>query len=99
MVSSVTYGELMVGILKKDTPRRRTALRKVLAPMHLIPFDERAAVEFARVKSGLEKSGQMIGPYDMQIAGHAISSGCRLITHNCDEFSRISRLEWEDWEN
>ncbi|MFP4353299.1 MAG: type II toxin-antitoxin system VapC family toxin [Puniceicoccaceae bacterium] len=27
-ISSVTYGELMVGILKNDTPRRRAALRK-----------------------------------------------------------------------
>jgi tRNA(fMet)-specific endonuclease VapC len=97
-ISSVTYGELMVGIHKNDTPRRRAALHKVLAPTSILPFDESAAAEFARVKSALEKSGAVIGPYDMQIAGHAISQGRRLVTHNSEEFSRIKGLEWEDWE-
>lgn len=53
-ISSVTLGELMVGILKNDTLRRRAALRKVLAPIRILPFDEAAATEFARIKSGLE---------------------------------------------
>ena len=97
-ISSVTYGELMVGILKNDTPRRRTALRKVLAPMQILPFDDRAAAGFARIKFALERNGEVIGPYDMQIAGHAISAGRRLVTHNSNEFSRIPRLKWEDWE-
>ena len=97
-ISSVTFGELMVGILKNDTPRRRAALRKVLAPIRILLFDEAAATEFARVKLALEKSGMVIGPYDMQIAGHAISTARHLVTHNSDEFSRIKRLHWEDWE-
>ena len=97
-ISSVTFGELMVGILKNDTPRRRAALRKVLAPTKILPFDEAAAAEFAGIKKTLEKSGAVIGPYDMQIAGHAISVGRRLVTHNRKEFSRVKRLEWEDWE-
>jgi tRNA(fMet)-specific endonuclease VapC len=97
-ISSVTFGELMVGILKNDTPRRRAALSKVLAPTKILPFDQDAAVEFAHVKSVLEKSGEVIGPYDMQIAGHAISAGRRLVTHKNREFSRVRRLDWEDWE-
>lgn len=97
-ISSVTFGELMVGIQKNDTPRRRAALHKVLAPIVILPFDKPAAVEFARVKSALEKSGAVIGAYDMQIAGHAISVGRRLVTHNGEEFSRIKGLDWEDWE-
>jgi len=97
-ISSVTFGELMVGILKNDTPRRRAALRKVLAPIRILLFDKAAATEFARIKLALEKSGMVIGPYDMQIAGQAISSGRCLVTHNSDEFSRIKRLHWEDWE-
>jgi tRNA(fMet)-specific endonuclease VapC len=97
-ISSVTFGELMVGILKNDTPRRRSALRKVLTPIRILPFDEAAASDFARIKSALEKSGTVIGPYDMQIAGHAISTGRHLVTHNSNEFARINRLQWEDWE-
>lgn len=98
-ISSVTFGELMVGILKNDTPRRRAALRKVLTPIRILPFDEAAATDFARIKSALESSGTVIGPYDMQIAGHAISAARHLVTHNSDEFSRIKGLHWEDWES
>ena len=96
-ISSVTYGELMVGMLKNDNPRRRTALREVLAPTRVVAFDKSAAVEFARVTAELEQSGQVIGPDDRQIAGHAISLGCRFVTRNGEKFSRLSRLEREDW--
>ena len=97
-ISSITYGELMVGILKKDSPRRRAALRKVLAPMTILPFDRDAGIEFARIKADLEQSGEVIGPYDLQIAGHAVASGRRLVTHNGTEFSRVKDLDWVDWE-
>ncbi|MBC2603953.1 type II toxin-antitoxin system VapC family toxin [Puniceicoccus vermicola] len=98
-ISAVTYGELLVGIHKNDTPRRRAALSKVLAPMQILAFDDHAAAEFAKIKSALERTGEGIGSYDMQIAGHAISAGRRLVTHNGDEFARVKQLKWEDWEN
>jgi len=97
-ISSVTYAELMVGLLKKPTPRRRAALNKVLAPLPVLPFEKTAASAFARVKADLEAIGSVIGPYDMQIAGHAIASRRRLVTHNTKEFSRIASLSYEDWE-
>lgn len=98
-ISAVTYGELMVGMFKNDTPRRRAALHKVLAPMRILDFDETAATEFARIKSALETTGKVIGPYDMQVAAHAIAARRILVTHNRCEFSRIERLEFEDWES
>jgi len=97
-ISGVTFGDLMVGIFKNDTHRRRAALNKVLAPMRIIDFEREAATEFARIKSGLEKSGRIVGPYDMQIAAHAIASGRRLVTDNGPGFSRIDKLDIEDWE-
>lgn len=97
-ISAVTFGELMVGMLKNDTPRRRAALGKVLTPFQILPFDHDAAMGFAQIKTILEKSGMVIGPYDMQIAGHAICTGRCLVTHNRDEFSRIKQLDWEDWQ-
>jgi tRNA(fMet)-specific endonuclease VapC len=97
-ISSITYGELMVGILKNDTPRRRAALSKVLTPMQVLDFDQSAAVEFARIKSSLEREGTPVGPYDMQIAAHAISSKRTLVPHNHNEFARIKNLSVADWE-
>ena len=39
-----------------------------------------------------------IGAYDLQIAAIALSHGLTLVTHNVQEFSRVSDLLWEDWE-
>jgi len=66
-ISSITFGELMVGIMRNDTPRRRSALKKVLAPMKILDFGQDAAAEFAKIKVSLQESGTPIGPYDMQI--------------------------------
>lgn len=98
-ISSITYGELMVGIMKNDTPRRRAALTKVLTPMTIVDFDKDAAQTFAKVKTSLEKNGTVIGPYDMQIAAHAISKGYTIATHNTDDFKRIEGLNVVDWED
>ena len=38
-----------------------------------------------------------IGPYDMMIAAQAITRSNTLITHNTDEFLRVSQLAVEDW--
>jgi tRNA(fMet)-specific endonuclease VapC len=45
----------------------------------------------------LEAAGQVCGPYDLLIAGHALSVGLSLATNNVAEFSRISGLQLEDW--
>jgi tRNA(fMet)-specific endonuclease VapC len=99
VISSITYGELMVGLMKNDTPRRRAALAKVLAPMAILDFNKGAAQTYAKVKVDLESHGEAIGPYDMQIAAHAISEGYVVVTHNTEEFSRIKGLNIVDWED
>jgi len=48
----------------------------------------------------LASSGQSVrvGPYDVVIAGQALSRSLILITPNGREFSRIAVLKVEDWE-
>lgn len=43
------------------------------------------------------KVGQLIGPYDLMIAGHARSRGLIVVTGNLGEFSRVAALRSEDW--
>jgi tRNA(fMet)-specific endonuclease VapC len=52
----------------------------------------------AEIRRELERSGTIIGPHDLQIAAIALQHGLTLVTHNRQEFSRISGLRWEDWE-
>ena len=45
----------------------------------------------------LEKSGNLIGPYDLLIAAHARTLGSMLVTHNVKEFMRVGGLKIKDW--
>jgi tRNA(fMet)-specific endonuclease VapC len=97
-VSMVSVFELFSGVERCRRPEEEG--RKVgvfLAPLHLLPFDYVAAQRAATVRWHLEKSGQPIGPYDLQIAGQALSLEVILVTSNTREFVRVPGLQVEDW--
>lgn len=50
------------------------------------------------VAGELSRQGQMIGPYDLQIAGIALANDLTLVTHNTREFARVPDLRLVDWE-
>ena len=53
----------------------------------------------ARIADGaVIGEGTSIGPYDVLIAGQAISRQMILVTHNVNEFRRVPGLSIEDWE-
>ncbi len=64
----------------------------------VLPFDEAAAKRAAKVRHELEKTGSVIGPFDVLIAGHALATGMVLVTNNMGEFSRVDGLKLEDWQ-
>ena len=97
-ISSITLYELQVGVEKSGDPaKNRRFLRDALSPFVLLPFDDAAAAEAAKVRATLEKKGKGIGPYDTLIAGHALATGGRLITANAREFGRVPDLGLENW--
>ncbi len=86
---------------RSAVPIRRSSTTKLdafLAPFTSLPFDDAAARKCAEIRRELERSGTIIGPHDLQIAPIALQHGLTLVTHNTQEFSRISGLQWEDWE-
>ncbi len=62
-----------------------------------MPFDADAADHAADIRADLENRGEMIGPYDVMIAGHARSRGLTVITGNLGELRRVGGLRCEDW--
>lgn len=97
-VSSVTLFELEYGASKSLRPERtRESLYAFLAPMAVLPFDRAAALAAGRIRAELALNGCPIGPYDVQIAGAALSRSLTLVTHNVSEFSRVAGLIVEDW--
>jgi tRNA(fMet)-specific endonuclease VapC len=96
---SVVKGELFTGARKSSRPERNLrALEELFAPFLSYPFDDRAAEEYGHIRSQLELTGKLIGPNDLMIAAIARSNGLTLVTHNVDEFSRVSDLAVEDWD-
>ena len=97
-VPSVGVFEIEVGIAKSSKPtKRRRQFDELLSVVGVLPLDRAAAVQAAHVRSVLEKLGRPIGPLDTLIAGTALANKATLVTHNTREFSRISKLDVEDW--
>lgn len=99
-VSMVSVFELFAGVFRCADPEGEG--KKVLAflqPFHLLPFDWDSALKTAEIRCQLEKGGNRIGPYDLQLGGQAIALELTLVTHNTREFERVNGLKIEDWEN
>jgi len=98
-VSVITAYELYTGVEKcADPAKERPKVEQLLANVHLLAFDERAARMAATVRGDLERQGCPIGPYDTLIAAHALCFQLALATSNMQEFSRISGLQLENWD-
>jgi tRNA(fMet)-specific endonuclease VapC len=96
---SVVLSELYLGILRSADPlKNRAEVDQFAAPFFSFPFDDAAADVCSRIRHHLESRGMPIGPYDMQIAATALATGCTLVSHNTNEFSRVPGLSLEDWE-
>ncbi len=97
-VSTVTLAELLVGAEKSAHPaRNRRAVEGFAARLEVLSFDAEAAAHYADIRADLERRGQVIGPYDLMIAGHARSRGLVVVTGNLGEFRRVAGLRAEDW--
>ncbi len=98
VISTVTSYELLTGVLKCQNPtREREKVLRLMSLVHALPFDDAAADKAAEVRAHLESIGKVCGPYDMLLAGHALSRQLRVATNNVGEFTRIPGLVVEDW--
>jgi tRNA(fMet)-specific endonuclease VapC len=97
-ISTVTLAELLYGAEKSRRPIEfRQQVEGFAARLDVLPFDGTAAAHYADIRADLERRGEIIGPYDLMIAGHARSRGLVVITGNLREFTRVTALRAEDW--
>jgi tRNA(fMet)-specific endonuclease VapC len=97
-VSSITTSELFYGVFKSQSRiQNRKALDGFLLPLMIAEYDYDASIYYGEVRASLEKSGNIIGPLDLQIAAHALSLGVTLVTNNTKEFERVEGLKLENW--
>ena len=97
-ISAITLSELEYGASKSANPdKNRAAIMKMHFILDVIPFEDKAAVEYGKIRAFLERQGTPIGPLDMLIAGHAKAESLILVTNNVREFARVPGLEVENW--
>ncbi|MCK4796985.1 MAG: type II toxin-antitoxin system VapC family toxin [Spirochaetes bacterium] len=96
---SIVKSELYYGINKsKNKEINLNKLNDFFEPFFSLDFDDDCGKKFGEIRSELEKEGNIIGPYDLQIASIASSNDLILVTNNTKEFKRIKKLRIEDWE-
>ncbi|MEP7293688.1 MAG: type II toxin-antitoxin system VapC family toxin [Chloroflexota bacterium] len=99
VVCSVVKAELFFGAVKSHDPQGTFAQQQeFLGIFASLPFDDDAAIIYAHIRANLATLGTPIGPNDLMIAAIALANNLILVTHNTREFSRISALNLEDWE-
>jgi tRNA(fMet)-specific endonuclease VapC len=95
--SIVVASELRFGAEKSGSERLASQLEAILAVIDIVPLEEPADRQYARIRKYLEDRGTPIGPNDLLIAAHALALDQTVITANDREFSRVPGLKVENW--
>ena len=102
-LSAVVLMELEYGAAKRPDLAMLRARMDLLREMFpaVAAFDEEAAFHTGQIRAHLatlRPNAQPIGPYDVMLAGQALSLGAVLVTANTSEFARVPGLVVENWE-
>ena len=97
-ISSITQAELLFGVARKPYAKRLAhAVNEFLLWMDILPWNSKAAKEYAWLRTFCEKNGTSLGSMDMLIAAHSIAVDAVLIS-NDKAFSRVKKhLKLDDW--
>lgn len=95
-ISAVTEGELRFGLAKSPSSLRQQALEQFLGALVVYPWGSDAAAAYGALRARQERLGKKLGPYDTQIAAHAVALGAVLVSHD-SAFRRIPNLRVENW--
>ncbi len=97
-MSMITLQELYFGAIKSKNPAQTLNRIEIFTEsIDVLHFDPPAAEHAAAIDVDLQQRGQRIGPYDTQIAGHALALDMVLVSNNSKEFKRVPDLSLENW--
>lgn len=95
--SAIVASELRFGYARRGSARLMNLVESALSRIKILPYDDAASLDYARIRHVLEMTGKMIGPNDLFIAAHAQSLDLTLVTDNTAEFSRVDGLKLQNW--
>ncbi len=88
-ISAISYAEIAYGTYVGKPPPA-AVLDAFIAVIPMIPFDEPAAREYARLPFKRAR-------FDRLLAAHAISIGAIVVTNNESDFADVPGLVVENW--
>ena len=100
-ISSLTLAEIRRGILDKPKGKKRERLEvwfagsegpQALFSGRVLPFDEKAALAWARLMSEGRTAGRPRSDLDMIVAAIAETNGCVIVTDNEKHFAGLDVL-------
>lgn len=65
--------------------------------MHIFSKNDAESIEYSKIRSDLEKRGEVIDPNDIIVAATVKANNGILVTNNMKEFERVKNLRLEDW--
>jgi toxin FitB len=97
-ISALTLGEIRRGLLEKPKGKKRALLEawftgpegpQALFAGRVLPFDEKAALIWARLMDDGTTKGRLRTALDMIIAAVAEANGCVVVTDNEKDFAGL----------
>lgn len=88
-ISSISYAEVALGS-ERGKPPPPPVLQAFVAKIPILPFDEAAAREYARLPFKRAR-------FDRLLAAHALSVGATVVTNNEGDFADVPGLKIENW--
>jgi toxin FitB len=97
-ISALTLGEIRRGLLEKPKGKKRALLEawftgpegpQALFAGRVLPFDEKAALIWARLMADGTTKGRLRTALDMIIAAVAEANGCVVVTENEKDFAGL----------
>lgn len=94
----INVAELLYGAFNSAKIEQNLAkINAFLANFHILEFDAKAGLIFAREKARLKQNGNPIADMDLMIASITLANGFALVTHNHKHFARVEQLTIERW--
>lgn len=99
LTTQLNMYEVLEGFfLKKITQSKYIEIMQLFDNIRVLPLDDNAIIEAAKISSSLIKEGKTIADCDCLIAGIMLSKGITtIVTKNMKDFEKIKGLEVETY--
>ena len=97
-ISSITEGEVVYGLAKKNSPNLWQECHAILeGKLKILPADVGVTKLYGELRAQTEREGVTIGGFDLLIACTALVHDLILVTANVQDFAPVPGLQIENW--